>query len=462
MHIIKFDKGFSRRHFMGTVGKSAVGAGMLAPLWDVISRDGDISKAYPDEALSIEHLSGGAVKPGGVIDAGNVESVRHMMDPITFIQISQQGRVVDMAEKTTTDIYRLNPRPYVDATLRNRHKALLDAKGNVIVAGGKPWIGGNPFPDGGSAHKILAGHVLSWGRHDASCYPIKEWDITADGEQQFHYNYLFVEVMAVGRTVLDPKPYMTNDLTRLRYHTVLVTAPSGDLRGVSLVQHWPYDQTKFPDFFGYLPAFKRIRRFPTNQRFEPIVPGSTVYLTDAWMTGDPFLTWGNFKLKGAVPWLGGTSGSWAGKADNWQHERVGGKTGNKFFRSTFEVIPEVYAVDLEPVYYPRAPYAKKRVWFDARTMTPLAMVAFNKKGEAWKSFEAGTCLYKMEDGTQWPEKGDPYWSWTYGHSHDLDNDYISIFEQAEHVDGGFHVRVNDPNLFEQFCTIPAIRRLGSG
>jgi hypothetical protein len=71
-------------------------------------------------------------------------------------------------------------------------------------------------------------------------------------------------------------------------------------------------------------------------------------------------------------------------------------------------------------------------------------------------------MYQLDDGTQWPKKGNPYWSWTYGHSHDMENDRISIFEQAEHVDGGFHVRVDDPKLFEQFCTIPAIRRLGAG
>ena len=61
MHIIKYDKEYSRRYFMESIGKSALYAGMLSPLWDVIARTGDIAQAYPDEALSIEHLSGGAV-----------------------------------------------------------------------------------------------------------------------------------------------------------------------------------------------------------------------------------------------------------------------------------------------------------------------------------------------------------------------------------------------------------------
>jgi hypothetical protein len=462
LHITKFDKGFTRRHVLEGIGKSALFAGSLAPLWDIIARDGDISKAYPEETLSIELMSGGAVKPGGMIDAGNVGSVKHLLDPGTFIQISQQGRVVKMAEKTTTDILSLNPRSYIEATLRNRYKALIDAKGNVIVAGMKPWIGGNPFPGGGSAHEILASHVLNWSRRDSAAYPIVEWDMNADGEQQFHYHYYFVEAMATGRVLLDPKPYMNENMDILRYHTVMATAPADFRPGTSLVSQWNTDQTKWPNYFAYLPDLKRIMRWSVLPRFEPLVPGTTMTATDVpfWMMGDPFLTWGNFKLKGAAPWLGAVSDTWNGKADNWAHARVGGKSGRKFFQSTFELIPEVFAIDMEPVAYSTSPYSKKRVWFDARTMTPVAMNIFDHAGKLWKSAESGTSLFRTKDGTQWPAKGDPYWSWTYCHMHDFSNDNVSIFEQAEHVDGGFKARYDAPNLYDQFCTIPAVRRLG--
>ena len=63
---------------------------------------------------------------------------------------------------------------------------------------------------------------------------------------------------------------------------------------------WAYDQNLFPELYGYLPAFKRVRRFPTNQRFEPLNPGSELYLSDAWAAGDPFLTWGNYKIVSRV------------------------------------------------------------------------------------------------------------------------------------------------------------------
>ena len=48
MHIKKYDHNFSRRHFLETVSKGALGAGVLAPLWPLISNAQDITKAYPD------------------------------------------------------------------------------------------------------------------------------------------------------------------------------------------------------------------------------------------------------------------------------------------------------------------------------------------------------------------------------------------------------------------------------
>ena len=45
MHIQKYDRQFTRRHFLAAAGRSVVGAGMLAPLWETLLRDGDATKA---------------------------------------------------------------------------------------------------------------------------------------------------------------------------------------------------------------------------------------------------------------------------------------------------------------------------------------------------------------------------------------------------------------------------------
>ncbi len=459
MHIRKYDRGFSRRHFLQASAAGAT-AGVLAPLWDVIAAEGDIGKAYPSELLSLEEFTKGKLKAGDVLDANNVDTVKDLLDEITYIQIKQQGRVCDL-RPTTTDVWKLNPPPYLEATVANRGKAKFDDKGNVVTADGQPWIGGNPFPDAKTAEEVLAGHNLSWGRHDVTQYCVDEHDLGPDSQEEYAYQFFWVEVAAVARTVLDPKPYFPGHEDKIRYQAAVWTAPN-DVKGTSILNIWPYDQTQYPDFFGYLPAFKRVRRFPTNQRFEPVIAGSTFYLTDAWMTGDPTLTWGNFKLVSRGPMLACVHGAWNGHKDpDWHHETCGGSNGKRFYRVPMELVPEAFVVELEPTGYPRAPYSKKRIWFDARTLTPMVMNSFDRRGAVWKQWEGSFDTYEKEGARFDSGQKHPIWSWTHVHSHDIQSDRITRFEQVRAIQGGFQTTYNDPEAYEKYCTQAAIRRLGT-
>ena len=66
MHRIKYDLAFTRRHFLESVARGAVGAGILMPVWDAIAKTGDTAAAYPEELLSIEKYTKGRIKPGEV------------------------------------------------------------------------------------------------------------------------------------------------------------------------------------------------------------------------------------------------------------------------------------------------------------------------------------------------------------------------------------------------------------
>lgn len=70
MRIRKYDFDYSRRKFMENTAKGAMGGGVLAPLWPLIANAGDVSKAYPDELLSIDMYSKGKIKTGDVPAAG--------------------------------------------------------------------------------------------------------------------------------------------------------------------------------------------------------------------------------------------------------------------------------------------------------------------------------------------------------------------------------------------------------
>ncbi|NQV20775.1 MAG: DUF1329 domain-containing protein, partial [Rhodospirillales bacterium] len=284
-------------------------------------------------------------------------------------------------------------------------------------------------------------------------------DMDADDTVLFNYQYLFIEYICTGRTVLDPKPYLPGHEDKLRYSTFLLTAPQ-TVKGTSVLNSWYNDQIKLPEFYGYLPDFKRIRRFTPAQRFEPNLPASNFFPSDTFMVGDPYLTWGNFKLVGTVPFMAALSGNWWGQKDNWVIDRVGGKSGQRFHQTTMELVPEAYVVDMEPTGYPSAPYGKRRIWIDARTLYPMAMLMFDRQGEMLKQYEHGTGMYELSNGTQWPKTGTPYWSWSFSNTHNIQTDSLSTSHQVHEVDGGYTTRVDDPTVYENFCTIPAVRRLG--
>ena len=460
MHLIRYDAGYSRRHFLRKLATGVAGAGVLMPLWDAIAATGDISKAYPDELLSIEAYTKGRIKPGDEISAANVESVKDLLEPIKYAQIATMGRRLKVA-KTTTDIMRLSPWEYLEATVRNRGQAKFDARGNVVAgADGKPWIGGNPFPDSQSAIELFAGLTLSWGRHDASFYAIKEDDLSPQGDPLFHYEAGWAELSPIARISLEPKPYWTGHEDKLRFQSIFFASPD-NVKGTSFLNIWAYDQHTFPELYGYLPAFKRIRQFPTDQRFEPLIPGSSLYLSDAWAAGDPLYTWGNYRIVGRGPALAGVCGDWHSQQPNWERGLDGGPKGQTFFDTTVELVPEAIVVEAEPTGFPRAPISKKRVWFDARTSLPIAMVSYDRRGEAYRSFDGAFALY--QNGSQSVMDGKhPYWSWTHVHAFDLQTQRMTRLQQVRTIGNGHNSRANDPGMYDRYLTNSALMRLGNG
>ncbi len=352
----------------------------------------------------------------------------------------------------------MGPWEYQMATLSNQGRASFSPDGNVVVDNGKPWIGGHPFPGATSAIELFAGLTLSWGRHDADVFAMREYDVNAEGVVDYQYDLVWAEMSPVGRLVLDSKPYWSKHQDKLRFNTVVYTAPEAE-KGASYLNIWPYDQNKFPDLYGYVPYFKRIRQFPTNQRFEPLVPGSSLYLSDAWAAGDPLHTWGNYKVVGRQPLLAGVSSGWNSASENWENGVHGGPKGESFFDSVVEMVPEAIICEAEPTGFVRAPVSKKRVWFDARNQMPLAMVTYDRAGVPFRSFDG--CYGQFVDGENVFKDGKhPYWSWNYFHAYEFQSGRITRVEHVKEIDGGHKSKVNDESTYKRYLTHAALSRLG--
>jgi hypothetical protein len=459
MRIRKYDFNYSRRVFMERTAKGIGAAGVLTPLWPLIAKAGEITKAYPDELLSIEMYTKGKIKPGDVVDARNVEYVKDLLDPVAYMHITKMGRHINIID-STKDITKLFPYAYLEATLKNKGRARLGPDGNVYDRDGGPWIGGNPFPDPKDALEAYANLTLSWGRHNYSMYAVRDWDIAPDGTQSYQYDLVWAELNTTAR---DDGAIWNGKKDLLRYQSVWFTAPQ-DQAGTSFLNTWYYDQHKFPDLYGYLPAFKRVRQFPTNQRFEPLVPGITVFLSDAWAAGDPMLTWGNYKIIGRQPMLGVVGGRnfMGGYNANWERPVHGGPKGQTFHEVWMELVPETLVVEAEPVGYPRAPVGKKRVWIDVRNSMYVAYNTYDRRGELWKTFEPQYAQYSNDKLTVKDETGHPVWSWVGVMSHDIQSNRMSRFVQAREVAGGYQSRwsVAGEDVYNKYLTINAITRLG--
>lgn len=443
--------------FLANTANGLLRAGVLCSAWGAFARSGSTGSAYPDELVSIEEYTRGRLKAGDTITRDNVELVKELLDPVRYQQIKDMGRRLRLAP-TTTDLLKLNPQQYVEATLRNQGRAVFDAQGNVRTREGRAWIGGNPFPEPKSPLEVFAAHTLSWGRHDASLYPCQEYDLDESGDVRYQYATGWAEMAAIGRTQLDPKPYMSGHEDKVRYQSVFFVDP-GDMRGVAYLNIWAYDQNQFPELYGYLPSFRRVRRFPTNQRFEPLNPGSELYLSDAWAAGDPFLTWGNYTIVHRGPCLAAVSGGWNSSHPNWEHKTHGGPKGVSFWDTTVELVPEAIVIEAEPIHYPRAPVSRKRVWFDARTLLPLVMVSYDRRGQPFRHFDGAFSVY--DDGRgQVMDGRHPYWSWTTVHAYNVQTKRMTRIEQVSEVKGGHKMRVNDQGLYEKYLTTTALQHLG--
>ncbi len=459
MFVKKFDFNYGRRKLMENAALG-LGAGALMPLNNLFASEGDIAKAYPDELMSVDMITKGKVSTGDIISDKNVEHVKDLLDPIVYEQIKTQGRRIKI-RPTQTDWTALFPKDYYERTLRNQRdgiKAVFDDTGNVRSSNGGNWIGGLPFPDPKTGLEVQANMAMSWGRADYNQYAINDAVFDPDGKKAYDYEFIWAELQVQAR--MDGKVFRNmEDL--VRFQTVYFVATQ-DVAGSSFLSTWYYDQSKFPDLYGYLPQFRRVRQFPTNQRFEPLIPGVTWFLTDPWAAGDPMLTWGDYKIVERKPMLGAFNTRWHGQNENWVPNSHGGGRGETFFDTEYELAPEVIILESKPIHYPRAPIGRRLAYVDARNCIYCGNIRFDRQDKPWVNFETGFGQYVDGDKVLRDPSGHPIWSWVYVMSYDVQTGRMSRAAHQESVTGGNRsVFYGDSEeAYDTYFTQQALQRLG--
>lgn len=459
MHIRKYDIDYTRRKLMQNTALG-LGAGVLMPLEKLWAKEQfDVQKAYPDEALDIGAQTKGKISVGDYITKDNLEHVEHLLDPCVVMQIKEDGRRIRIG-KPETDLSHMFTYQNLQKTIENEatgYKAGFDSNGNVVDPKGEAWKGGFPFPNPKSAIEVQSNAALSWGRADANIYAVRQVDFSGAGDQEYAYDFAWVELQMQSR--IDGKVFRGHD-DEIRRQSVYFES-SDAVKGTSFLSVWKYDQRVVPDLYGYLPQFRRVRQFPANQRFEPLIPGATWFLTDPWSAGDPMLTWSGYKFIERGPKLLATNGNFHLKDENWQLPLIEGN--EKFFDVEFSMAPDVAVIESKPTGYPRAPVSKRLTWFDMRNSTYTGCIRYDQQGKPWVNFETAFGYYKDGDRVVMGHDGKhPAWSWTYVMSYNMQNKRMSRIDHAKEVAGGIKslFEVDQDWMYDTYLTPAAQQALG--
>ena len=439
---------WSRRDFLKKTGAWA-GAGLLQPVLSLVDAGKSIAAAYPEEVLSIEKFTNGKVKPGMVISKDNAELVKDISPEGLYLELTR-GAQIKIAEATTAPDGIIAPY-WVQATLRNKGRAMLDSKGQLWTKEGDPWIGGDPFPEPKSGIEAMWNHVFNHVRYDDTREIASEKDIDASGAVVREGAAFVVVIYTVGRLVHEPKPVIPA-YRREHYRVALTFLKPFDVYGLASLSTVYYDSTRLPDTDLYIPALRRTRRVPSTQRFEPVSPYSALFVSDLGLHNDPLLTW-SWKLVGRKPMLApspSNKGYFAppGKGDPFTFQ----DSNDKFPRSTWELRPEILLVDGVPLI--DSPYGKKRMYIDAIYNRAQTADIWDRAGRLWRFLVFALCDTGISDnmGSTARELSGV----TYA---DLQKDYHTNYFLQPRI-GDIEFKVNGGFRIEDWATPTAMLRRG--
>lgn len=370
---------WSRRDFLKAAGVWA-GAGLLQPVLPLIGAGKTIEAAYPEEVLSVEKYTKGKVKPGMVISKDNAALVKDIAPDGLLVELGRGGQI-KIAE-TTLKPEAVNPKFWVEATLRNKGQAMLDNKGQLWTKDGKPWIGGAPFPEPKNALQAIWNYTFNPRRYDDLRVVSKIVTIDSDGSVVRSDEAIYMQIQTVGRLVVNPKPVLPDYKDEIHRTLLSITYPF-DVYGFAVASIIYYDATKLPDTDLYVPTLRRTRRVPSTQRFEPASPYATYYTSDLDLQNDPVLTW-SWTLAGRKPMLGPSPSNLGARAKGaTKDDFVFPDVPQKFPRSTWELRPEMLLVDGVP-HLPGANYSKKRMYVDGIYHRAQMDDIWDMAGKLWK------------------------------------------------------------------------------
>ncbi len=342
-------------------------------------------------------------KPGDkIIGPDNWQEVEGRIIP-SLIKELKEGWSFILRPKG--DVISKVPRQLAEATEKYRGTAKLDPQTGVLTQ----YYAGFPFPDPDPSdpqtgikifYNMYYGYALM-----GDTVVTAPWDDRGTDDSVVRYcidkhnnkidaRLSIFMVRGRGRAYYDPKPHI-DEFVREKIDKKMIqiiTSPR-DVAGTTIMAITYYDPKKSDDMWIYMPSVRRIRRYPTTQRYATQAPSDYNWDDSNFFNGrvDDF-TYKYIGEKNIV--FPAIRGKCLGKIVGWKPEK-----NSQTFTWGQDKVHVLEQLSKDPNYS----YGKKVWYIQKNTYNPLGMDIYDRKGEYWK-FIFGTLYdhYTLPDGEPCP------------------------------------------------------------
>jgi len=250
------------------------------------------------ELPTIEDLTDGEVKKGDLIDKNNMDLVKQWLTPGT-IEAINQGMVLIMGTNSKSNTTM--PKAYLEATKRNKGKAVMDETGVAYYEKiGTPWPGGNPFPEPKSGLEVMACSKYGIGVDDFTNIGALTF-VNSKGKVYKTIGMTSCQIWCNTRIYFPPLGTAPGFEDQMFRRISTLTSPI-EIKGQGTFAVRYYDDAKTYDSgFNYFPAYKRTLRV-SSTTWQDNIAGSDMLAGDSEGFKEPYVDW-DFKLLGTKYFL---------------------------------------------------------------------------------------------------------------------------------------------------------------
>ncbi|MBN2468729.1 MAG: DUF1329 domain-containing protein [Deltaproteobacteria bacterium] len=377
----------------------------------------DFTGLWQEPPQSLANLTNGKITEGMVITKDNVEELKDDLIALTgenIYDMVKKGMEMVIAPYKPWPV----PKSFMEVTISNKGRAVLDKNGNLRDKDGGWWTGGIPFFDL-SKNDPQAG-VKAWynqintfdGDDFTHDWVLMEY-VNSAGDVERTISMSWDRLFLTTREILEPKPTYSPAFKDVFFKELVYGQDPDDLRGFGNLTYRYHDQAIPDDSFNYIPSIRRVRRLSSDQRFDAFM-NCDATIGDFRTLDVPMSQW-NWKVIEVKPKLT-TLFSCDYITETHNTRRLNPSTvGRKFFRANWRLWPEVWVIEATPKTKKACSiYSKKIIWCLGGCWKSGFSQGFDDKGALWKTTQ--NYFYGYGDGTIL-DKGAHYETVYYNYDH---------------------------------------------